>query len=137
MVPKVIPVVPFFECIPFLLEPCVRKQLVYLALREAKNVSIPRCGNIKTVQIVQASKNAFLGDAQGACEDAEFEMVIRFQSAREEATHETDHLIIKSILNSFCNRDIVFINEHYGRLVIVTGHGSCQNLKSKLKCVLV
>ena len=113
------------------------KKLIYLVLREAKEIGVQGLSNIEAIQIVEVTEDALFCNAQNACEDTEFEIVIRFQRVGKKATHEKNHLVVISPLRGLRDRDIVFVYKDNGLLVMVARQGSSQHLKSKFKSVLV
>ena len=114
-----ISIIPFPDCIVFLLHPIVRKHLLYFWVCKPKILIKRDFGDWKYFKIVETCKNAFLGNSETACENGEFQTAVCFQSIFKEVTNQQCHLIIISPGIRFCQWNIIFIDQNNNFFFII------------------
>ena len=95
------------------------QEFSHFLFREAKLLVKTGICNGKYLKIVQASKNALLGNAQTACQNSKLQKSICLQCLSEQAADERHHFSVIAMLESLVQRYIVLIDQNDRFLAIM------------------
>ena len=94
-------------------------------------------GNRIGDNIVQASEDAFFGDAQAAGQDGKFQASIGLEYLAKQVPYQMQHLVIVTLFKCLCQWHIVFVNQDNGFLAIVFTKKPCQAAQAGINICII